>query len=150
MGRRFEQQLDREMRFHVDSATEQYLARGLPPQEARRRALADFGAVELAKDEVRDLHPLRWLEQLGCDLRYARTFAFTVILTLAVAIGANTAIFSVVRAVMLQPLPYPNPARLVCVWHSDRSDYTWYTYILHRLGMLCDDGRQHTRGSVRA
>jgi putative ABC transport system permease protein len=135
VGRRFEKKLDREMRFHVDAAAAEYIARGVPAEEARRRALADFGAVELAKDEMRDLHPHRWLEQLARDLRYAfrqlrhaPTFAGTVILTLAVAIGANTAIFSVVRAVMMQPLPYRDPSRLVCVWHSDRADYTWYTF----------------------
>src|SRR5579883_1575213 len=88
---------------------------------------------------MRDLHPLRWLEQLWRDLRYAArqlrrapAFAATVVLTLAVAIGANSAIFSVVRAVMLQPLPYPDAKRLVALWHSDRSDYTWYTFSFPR------------------
>ena len=121
MGRRFEKQIDREMRFHIDAATERYLSQGLPAEEARRRALADFGAVELAKEEMRDLHPFAWLEQIWRDLRYAGrqlrhapTFACAVTLTLAVAIGANAAIFSVVRAVLLQPLPYPGADRLAC------------------------------------
>jgi putative ABC transport system permease protein len=135
MGKRFEERLDREMRFHLDEATEAYIAQGLRPDEARRRALGDFGALELAKDEMRDLHPLRWAEEIGRDLRYAMrqfylapAFTITVVLTLAVAIAANTSIFSAVRAVLLQPLPYKDPAQLLCIWHGDAGRYSWYTF----------------------
>ena len=135
MPRRFNQNLDREMAFHLEAAINDYIAQGLTPEAAHQKAVADFGALALAKDEMRDLHPLRALEQLARDLRYAvrqlrhaPAFAITVILTLAIAIGANTAIFSVVRAVMLQPLPYPAASRLVAVWHSDRADFVWYTF----------------------
>jgi hypothetical protein len=62
------------------------------------------------------------------QLRNAPAFALAVILTLAIAIGANTAIFSVVRAVLLQPLPYHDPSRLLCIWHGDRQSYPWYTF----------------------
>src|SRR5581483_495657 len=62
------------------------------------------------------------------QLRRSPAFAIGIILTLAIAIGANTAMFSVVRAVLLQPLPYQDPGRLLCVWHSDAPDYTWYTF----------------------
>ncbi len=69
------------------------------------------------------------------DLRYALrqlrrspAFAIAVVLTLAIAIAANTAIFSVVRAVLLEPLPYKDAGRLLCLWHSDSPDYTWYTF----------------------
>jgi putative ABC transport system permease protein len=136
------------MRFHVESSTEEYIAQGFSREDAHRKALADFGAIELAKDQMRDLHPFRFLEQLARDLRYAvrqlrhsATFAAAVILTLAVAIGANTAIFSVVRAVMLQPLPYRDPGRLLCVFHSDRPDFTWYTFSYPRFQYF----QQHLR-----
>jgi len=127
--------MNREMAFHLEAATQEYIAQGLSPEEARRRALADFGALELAKDEMRDLHPLQRLEQMWRDIRYAArqlrhapAFAAAVILTLAGAIGANTAIFSVVRAVLLQPLPYPDANRLACLWHDDRPGMAWYTF----------------------
>jgi macrolide transport system ATP-binding/permease protein len=131
MKGRFERRLDAEMQFHVEAATQAYIAQGLPERDARRRALMDFGALELAEDEVRDLHPLRWIEEIGQDLRYATrqfcrapAFAFTVLLTLAVAIAANTAIFSVVRAALLQPLPYKNPAQLACIWRGGAENYS--------------------------
>jgi putative ABC transport system permease protein len=71
---------------------------------------------------------LRDLRYAIRQLQHAPEFATAVLLTLAVAIGANTAIFSVVHAILLQPLPYRNAGRLLCVWHSDAPDYTWYTF----------------------
>lgn len=125
MLKKFEKRLDREMRFHLDAATQAYIAEGLPPEEARRRALLDFGALELAKDEMRDLHPFRWMEQIGRALRYAGrqlrkspAFTVTVLLTLALCIGANTAIFSIVDQVFLRALPYPDPNRLMMLARS--------------------------------
>jgi hypothetical protein len=107
--------------------------------EARRRALMDFGSLELAKEEVRDLHLFRRIEQIRKDVRYAArqlyqapAFTIAVLLTLAVATAANTAMFSVVRAVLLQPLPYQDPSRLVCIWHGDGESYSWYTFSFPR------------------
>jgi putative ABC transport system permease protein len=71
---------------------------------------------------------LRDLRYAVRQLRHSPVFAIAVLLTLAVAIGANTAMFSVIRAVLLQPLPYKDPGRLLCLWHSDAPDYTWYTF----------------------
>ena len=95
----------------------------------------EFGSLELAKEEVRDDRILRYAEQLGRDVRYAvhqlcHSLAFTgsVLLTLAVVIAANTAIFSVVRAVLIQPLPYRDPGRLLSIWHGEPESYSWYTF----------------------
>lgn len=120
MGKRFEKRLDAEIQCHLDAAIQAYIAKGLPPEEARRRAFVDFGGLELAKDEVRDLRPLHWIEVIGRDLRYAgrqlrrtRAFTITVLATLSLCIGANTAIFTIVDALFFKPLPYPDPSRLV-------------------------------------
>jgi predicted permease len=122
MGKRFEKRLDAEMQFHLDAAIQAYIAEGLAPEEARRRALVDFGTLELAKDEVRDLRPLHWIEVIGRDLRYAvrqlrrnPTFTITILATLSFCIGANTAIYTIVDALFFKPLPYPDPSRLVLV-----------------------------------
>lgn len=122
MRKRFEKRLDAEIQFHLDAAIQAYLAEGLPPEEARRRALMDFGALELSKDEVRDLHPFHWMEEIGRDLRYAGRqlrkspgFTVTILLTLALCIGANTAIFSIVDQVFFRALPYPDPSHLMMI-----------------------------------
>ncbi len=115
-----EREMDEELRFHVDMATKRNIERGLTAREARRLALRDFGGIERHKEEVRETRPTLWLDQAAQDLRYAgRTlrrspgFASAVILTLALGMGAVTAIFSVVNGVLLRPLPFPDPDRIV-------------------------------------
>lgn len=122
MRKRFENRLEAEMRFHLEAAIQAHIADGLPPEEARRRALVDFGALELAKEEVRDLHPFHWIEEVGRDLRYAGRqlrkspgFSVTVLLTLALCIGANTAIFSIVDQVFFRALSYPDAGGLMMI-----------------------------------
>ena len=124
-GGRFERGLDEELRFHVDRQTEKNRRAGMPPAEARRRALIAFGGVERAKERTRDQVRLVGVEQLVRDLRHAgrgllRAPGFTgvAVLTLALGIGATTAMFSVVDGVLLRPLPYPAQERLVELTHE--------------------------------
>jgi putative ABC transport system permease protein len=112
--------LDDEIRDHIERETQDNIDRGLSPKEARRRALLTFGNVAVAKEDSRSVWAGVWVEQLLQDARYAfrthrgnPTFALAVILTLAVAIGMNTAVFSVFNAVVLRPLGYPDAERLV-------------------------------------
>jgi predicted permease len=121
-----EAQLDDEMRFHLERQVEKYVALGVPIDEARRQARLDFGSVDAAKESHRDGRGARWLEDGIADVRYATRrlrqtpgFAAAAIVTLGLGIGANSAIFSAVNAVMLRPLPFAKPDRLVMLWESN-------------------------------
>jgi putative ABC transport system permease protein len=115
-----EQDLDIELRYHMDRQTELNVARGMAPEEARREAILSVGAMEPLKDECRDARTGRFVETLWQDVRYGMrvlrknpAFSLAAILTLALGIGANTAIFSLVYGVFLRPLPYQNGGELV-------------------------------------
>lgn len=120
-----DERLRAEFEEHIAMQTAEHRRAGLSPVEARRQALLKFGSVEAIKDAYRDQRGLPFLETLSRDTRHAirglrRTpgFTATIVLTLALGVGANTAIFAVIDTILIKPLPYPQAEALVSIWHT--------------------------------
>ena len=125
--RRLDRELEDEILAHLELAERDAVARGISPEEARRTARRSFGGIEQVKEEHRDGRSFRWIETLLRDFRYglasvrrAPGFSAVVVGVLALGIGANVAMFSVVDAVLLKPLPFAEPDRMVGVWEAPR------------------------------
>src|SRR2546429_1666363 len=117
-----DESLDEEIDGHLRLLEQRFESQGLPPDEARRAARGSFGGVEQLREHLRDQQSFPWFDELRQDVRYAcraivrsPLVSFAVILTFALGIGANAAIFSLVNGVLLTPLPYSSPDRIVAV-----------------------------------
>jgi hypothetical protein len=133
---RKEREMDEEIRFHIEARAADLVGRGVARQEAQRQARVEFGGIETAKEECRDAVGVSFLETLFQDVRQGiramrRTPGFTAIaiIVLALGIGANTAIFSVVDAVLLRPLAYRDSDRLVTILMSGEGPVSVANYI---------------------
>src|SRR5213075_2317718 len=121
-----DQELDDELRDHLERKIEEYIAKGMTQEEAHRRVRLDLGGIEQTKEKCRDARRVNWIQDFVQDLRHtlrqlrmAPAFTTTTVLTLALGIGATTSIFTLVHAVLLKSLPVARPEQLVRVGNEE-------------------------------
>ena len=132
-------EIEKELQFHIESQIEENLRAGMLPEDARRRAALMFGGKTQVHEECREVHPSHWLGILRADLRYAtRTlraspvFAFTAVVSIALGVGANAAIFYLLHAALWKPLPVPRPDELHHLVRADGRQHDWsYSWVLY-------------------
>src|ERR1041385_3413081 len=154
-----ERDLDKEVRFHIEAATEDLMRGGLSRNEARRRALIQFGGVERTKEDTRDSRGTRWVEDFVTDVRHALRamrrapgLSLAAILTLAVGIGANTSVWSIVDALMRRSLPVERPEELYALKRVGLEDNNYrlsYPTFLRMRGALPDSTRLAAMSSIQ-
>ena len=149
-----ETELDEELRFHFDKQVEKYMRSGMTEEEAKRRTRIDFGGHEQVKEDCREARGTAFVELTLQDTKYAfrqlltnKTFSLVMILTLALSIGANSAIFSVINGVLLKRLPYSQPDRLVRIFLSSRE---YPKFPLNPFDFLDFRARNHSFSSIAA
>jgi hypothetical protein len=150
--RKLESDLDRELKYHIDRRVTDLIHSGLPEPEAQRRAALELGGAAQVREEVRDIWLTRWLRDFVYDLRFsarsflrAPSFTATSVLSLALGIGATTAIYSLVDQVILHMLPIDHPERLVLIdWNGEQLAETFGTYNLMSYPR-CRDLQQQTQ-----
>ncbi len=145
-----DRELDAELKTHLELAVEENLSQGMSWQEARRKALIRFGGVQQAKERQREERGMPWLDVLLQDLRYTmrtlgrdRMFAVVAVLILALGIGANIAVFSVVNTILLRPLPFRDPQRLVWIAPADANGLSASTYSVDAYDDLLAQNRSY-------
>lgn len=148
--RHVEQELSDELRFHLDKLIEQNVGKGLNPKEARYTALRELGGVDQIKEECRDMRRVNYLKDLARDLAFGlrqlcrnRSMTAVAILTLALGVGATSAIFSYINAWIIKPLPYPHSERLMA-FQSHNTKIGWTTNVLTSTASFLDFERQQT------
>ena len=143
---RMESDMEAELRFHIETRTEELAGKGIPRSEASRRARVEFGGLERVKQEGREARGVNLMDELFHDFRYGQrvlrkspAFAVVAVLTLGLGIGANTAIFSIVNAVLLRPLAMEDPARVANLEEQWKDIYPGFS-----VGNFGDVRRQNT------